>query len=245
MMTRSLIPTLVLATAIGAVSTRAAEQSKAAAPLAVGDTFPRLEAEFLTGRKAVLPDAAAGKSALVMMGFTYDSRFAVEKWAEHVVREFGANETLTFFEVPVIGGMGRMAKWFIDSGMRKGTPKEMHENVITVYGGTGPWKRRLSVRNEKLAYLILLVIPLEQSLKVGLIVLSTAAGAPFLPKLVQGAKGNIAFAVGLMMLLLVLLLRLLLDLAIVVGYFLYPPMMVPDQLCVRTASLTLPYWLPL
>ena len=37
-------------------------QSKSAAPLAVGDLFPRLEAEFLTGRKAVLPDAAAGKS---------------------------------------------------------------------------------------------------------------------------------------------------------------------------------------
>jgi len=54
-----------------------------------------------------------------------------------------------------------------------------------------------------IAYLILLVIPLEQSLKVGLIVLSTAAGAPFLPKLVVGAKGNVAFGVGLMVLLMV------------------------------------------
>lgn len=54
-----------------------------------------------------------------------------------------------------------------------------------------------------LAYLILLVIPLEQSLGIGLIVLACAAGAPFLPKLVQGAKGNIAFGVGLMVLLMV------------------------------------------
>ena len=54
-----------------------------------------------------------------------------------------------------------------------------------------------------LAYLITLVIPLEQSLKIGLIVLATAAGAPFLPKLVQGAKGDIAFGVGLMVLLMV------------------------------------------
>jgi predicted Na+-dependent transporter len=54
-----------------------------------------------------------------------------------------------------------------------------------------------------LAYGILLLIPLEQSLGIGLIVLSTAAGAPFLPKLVQGAKGNIAFGVGLMVLLMV------------------------------------------
>jgi predicted Na+-dependent transporter len=54
-----------------------------------------------------------------------------------------------------------------------------------------------------LAYAITLVIPLEQSLRIGLIVLATAAGAPFLPKLVQGARGNIAFGVGLMVLLMV------------------------------------------
>jgi BASS family bile acid:Na+ symporter len=54
-----------------------------------------------------------------------------------------------------------------------------------------------------LAYAITLVIPLDQSLQIGLIVLATAAGAPFLPKLVQGAKGNVAFSVGLMVLLMV------------------------------------------
>ena len=54
-----------------------------------------------------------------------------------------------------------------------------------------------------LAYIIIRVIPLEQSLQIGLVVLATAAGAPFLPKLVQGAKGDIAFGVGLMTLLMV------------------------------------------
>lgn len=54
-----------------------------------------------------------------------------------------------------------------------------------------------------LAYVILLLIPMEQSLQIGLVVLATAAGAPFLPKLVQGAKGNIALSVGLMVLLMV------------------------------------------
>ena len=54
-----------------------------------------------------------------------------------------------------------------------------------------------------LAYLILLVIPLAEPLAIGLILLATAAGAPFLPKLVEAAKGNIAFGVGLMVLLMV------------------------------------------
>jgi len=54
-----------------------------------------------------------------------------------------------------------------------------------------------------LAYVITKVIPLDQSLQVGVILLGTAAGAPFIPKLVQGAKGNVAYAVGLMFLIMV------------------------------------------
>ena len=53
------------------------------------------------------------------------------------------------------------------------------------------------------AYAITLVLPLNESLRTGLILLSTAAGAPFLPKLAQAAKGNTAFSVGLMVLLMV------------------------------------------
>lgn len=54
-----------------------------------------------------------------------------------------------------------------------------------------------------LAYVITAIIPLEDGLKTGLIIAGAAAGAPFLPKLVQVAKGNAAFSVGLMTLLMV------------------------------------------
>jgi predicted Na+-dependent transporter len=53
------------------------------------------------------------------------------------------------------------------------------------------------------AYVIRLVIPLDEAFGTGLILLATAAGAPFLPKLAQAAKGKIAFSVGLMVLLMV------------------------------------------
>ena len=53
------------------------------------------------------------------------------------------------------------------------------------------------------AYAVTLVIPLDESVRIGLILLSTAAGAPFLPKLAEVARGNRAFSVGLMVLLMV------------------------------------------
>ena len=48
------------------------------------------------------------------------------------------------------------------------------------------------------------VLRLDEPLRVGLLLLGVAAGAPFLPKLAQIAKGNLAFAVALMVLLMVI-----------------------------------------
>ncbi|HIK54689.1 MAG TPA: bile acid:sodium symporter [Synechococcales cyanobacterium M55_K2018_004] len=53
------------------------------------------------------------------------------------------------------------------------------------------------------AYLLTRIIPLDPSLAIGLILLATVAGAPFLPKLAEISKGNIPLSVGLMVLLMV------------------------------------------
>jgi len=47
------------------------------------------------------------------------------------------------------------------------------------------------------------VMDLDQDIYTGLLLMGTAAGAPFLPKLAQVAKGNAAFSVGMMVLLMV------------------------------------------
>ncbi|MCA2968221.1 MAG: hypothetical protein INH43_06880 [Acidobacteriaceae bacterium] len=126
------------------------------AAIEIGEKLPPLKGEFLNGRDAQLPEVAAGKVAFVAMGFTYKSRFAVEDFAKRFRADFGKERRATFFEVPVIGGMAVMGKWFIDSGMRRGTPKEDHEHVITVYGGAGEWKRRMGYQAEAAAYLFVL-----------------------------------------------------------------------------------------
>jgi len=53
-----------------------------------------------------------------------------------------------------------------------------------------------------LAYLILFIVPVNEGFRIGLILLATSAGAPFLPKLVQVAKGKVAMSVGVMVLLM-------------------------------------------
>ena len=122
----------------------------------IGLQMPPLKGEFLTGRQAQLPAAAAGRVALVALGFTYDSRFPVEDWIGRFRKDYGANPKVTFYEVPMIGGMARLGKWFIDSGMRKGTPLDDREHVITVYGGTDACKESVDYESPAAAYLLLL-----------------------------------------------------------------------------------------
>ena len=54
------------------------------------------------------------------------------------------------------------------------------------------------------AFALATLLRLDEPLRVGMLLLGAAAGAPFLPKLVQIAKGNLAFSVGLMVLLMVI-----------------------------------------
>jgi BASS family bile acid:Na+ symporter len=53
------------------------------------------------------------------------------------------------------------------------------------------------------AYALSTLLRLDQPLGVGMLLLGCAAGAPFLPKLAELAKGNLPFAVGTMVLLMV------------------------------------------
>lgn len=54
-----------------------------------------------------------------------------------------------------------------------------------------------------LAYGLVKLFPIETPYAVGLLLLGGAAGAPFLPKLAVAARGDMAFSVGLMLLLMV------------------------------------------
>ena len=127
-----------------------------AQPTMVGTALPAFTGEDLAGAQVTLPGAARGRVALIAFGFSYDSRAPVEAWTAHARTTWGAEAQFTWYQVPMIGGFGRLAKPFITGGMRKETEPRYRANAVTVFGGTGPWKARLGVGDEKLAYLVLL-----------------------------------------------------------------------------------------
>ena len=140
-----------LAMALGFLSLAAAE-----APLGPGVPFPVLRGTLLDGRPAELPAAASGRVTLLLMGFSYESRKPVEAWATRVRARFGAEARVTWFQLPMLGGGARLGRWFIESGMRRGTPPAEHDRVLPVYASPDVWKQRLAVTDDRTAWLVLL-----------------------------------------------------------------------------------------
>ena len=99
-----------LSALIGAILILLAASGAAQEPLRVGDPLPALKGRFLTGRDAVLPQVSSGQVALMAIGFTYKSRVPVEEWAEWSRMTIGSKTGVRFFEVPMIGGLGTLAR---------------------------------------------------------------------------------------------------------------------------------------
>jgi hypothetical protein len=99
--------------------------------ISIGDKMIEATGQSLEGNAVAIPQDFAGQETLLLFGYKQDSQFDIDRWL------IGLDMTQTqvaAYEVPTIQGMlPRMFSGFIDSGMRKGIPKDLWKGVVTVY----------------------------------------------------------------------------------------------------------------
>ena len=122
--------------------------------LRVGDAFPHFSAQTVTGKRLVLPEAASGKTALVVFTFGRASGKDGQTWNLRLAKDFQnpvPNFTIIFAEsVPRIF-QGRAL-----SGIKNGMPQEMQNRAVLQLQDEQKWRTILGVQDEQRAYLLLL-----------------------------------------------------------------------------------------
>ena len=114
-----------------------------ATDLLVGKAMPSVSGRTLSSRKVTIPWDTTGKVAFLSMGFSYDSRFDVEDWGRAFGETFGKDPDADFYEVAMIDWPFRLFGRAIDEGMRRGSPRENHDHVLTVYASQKPFRKAL------------------------------------------------------------------------------------------------------
>jgi hypothetical protein len=97
----------------------------------IGGNMIEAMGESLEGKTVNMPQDFIGQDTLLLFGYKQDTQFDIDRWF------IGLDMTKTkvaAYEIPTIQGMvPRMFSGVIDSGMRKGIPKELWKGVVTVY----------------------------------------------------------------------------------------------------------------
>lgn len=95
----------------------------------VGERFPSVIGNALSGEEVPLP---LGEPAVLLLGYVQDAQFDADRWLIGLLQ---ATPPVRIIEVPTVSGLfPSLIEDTIDSGMRRGIPKEDWSSVVTVYG---------------------------------------------------------------------------------------------------------------
>ncbi len=118
--------------------------------------FPTIQAETLSQKKVVFPDIAEGRYAFILIAFKRQTQGEVDSWLDTFIEEFGGEEDITFYEIPMISGNWKWMSSWIDSGMRAGVPDYKHDHVATYYGPLSRYFEYFDIKDSRTVYVFFL-----------------------------------------------------------------------------------------
>jgi hypothetical protein len=118
--------------------------------------FPRLQEENLNGQQVVLPDAASGKVAVLVMGFSKASKTPTEAWAKRIESDFGKTSGFALYQLPVLEAVPKMIRGMVISGIMKGVPENQRASFVPVLHNEDDLKKLVEFKGEDEAYIVVL-----------------------------------------------------------------------------------------
>jgi len=103
-----------------------------------------------------LPEAAAGKLTILVLGFSRQGGQKTGLWAKHLSADFATDPLFTSYTVAMLEDAPAMLRGMIRSGIRSGTPVSERDHVVTTASGEAAWKEFLHAAQKDIPYLVLL-----------------------------------------------------------------------------------------
>ncbi len=119
--------------------------------LSDGALLPPVAGRSLSGQPVQLPDAARGRPALLIFGFSRPGGGDARLWSERFQRDPAARQAAVCFNVMVLESVPRLLRGMVSGSIRSGMPAALRDRSILVYQGEAEWRRRLNVSSDQYA----------------------------------------------------------------------------------------------
>ena len=118
-------------------------------------TIPHTEAETLSGKKIVLPDAFTGHSAILVVGFSRSGGDSAGRWSKQIRQDLAGDKSVVIFSVAELEDAPKLARGLIRHGMRGGVPQNEHDSFVLLYQDEDAWKELADFSDTNDAYVLL------------------------------------------------------------------------------------------
>ena len=128
----------------------------AVAAAVVAQNLPTIEGDSLAGQHVALPEAANGKVAVLILGFSKASKMPTSAWGNRIVTDFASTPNLVTYQLPVLEEVPGIIRGMVISGIKKGVPENRRGYFVPVLQGESDLKKLVNYKQPDDAYLILL-----------------------------------------------------------------------------------------
>jgi hypothetical protein len=126
------------------------------AVVAAAQQFPRVQEENLAGQQIAVPDAASGRIAVLVLGFSHASSTPSGAWAKRIRSDFGKAPGFELYQLAVLEGAPKMFRGMIISSIKKGVPENERANFIPVLHNAEQLQKLVGFKAEDDAYIVVL-----------------------------------------------------------------------------------------
>ena len=123
-------------------------------PLHIGDSFPRLAGEAVSGRAIEVPARNASNPVVVIVSFSRAAGNEAQHWDELLARD-RTNGDVEVIVVAEIQSVPRLIRGTVAYAIRLGIPPNLRDRMIVLDHDDEAWRSRLSVKSTDHAYAVL------------------------------------------------------------------------------------------
>lgn len=125
-------------------------------PLRVGDAFPTLTGQAVSGAAAEIPHAGTASARVLVFSFSKSGGFDARLWSERLNKDFGAFTEVSRSSVIMLESVPKLFRGLALSNIRSNVPKPLWEKTILVFKDEVLWKSRLAFSTDSHCYVVVL-----------------------------------------------------------------------------------------
>jgi hypothetical protein len=118
-------------------------------------TLPPIHGVAVDGREITLPDAAKGRVAVLIIGFTRGSSVPVARWASRFNTDFSPGERPLILRLPFLEEVPKMFRGLAKSGVEKSAGQDRGE-VVPIFESEATYKKLVHYSMPDDAYILVL-----------------------------------------------------------------------------------------